>query len=217
MSDTLSPTERSRLRRKPERGSFERKDIYAILDAMPWCHVGYIIDASPIVMPTFQWREGDHVYWHASNGGRGIKAAADTQVCLTVSMLDGLVLARSGLHHSANYRSAMVFGRPSEITDPNVKKEKLDNLVDALYPGRSAEMRPTSDLEIKQTMVLSLPIEEASAKIRNTGVSDDEEDYSHPIWAGVIPVKTQVMPPEPDPRNIEGIDVPAYVKSLKIG
>ena len=217
MSNTLSVTERSRLRRKSERGSFERQTIYAILDAMPWCHVGYVIDGCPIVMPTFQWREGNHVYWHASSGGRGINAAKGSEICLTVSLLDGLVLARSGLHHSANFRSAMIFGTPVEITDPQQKKKKLDALIDSLYPGRSASLRQTTELELKQTMVLSLPIEEASAKIRKTGVADDEEDYGQPVWAGVIPVKTQIMPPEPDPRNRENIETPAYVTSLKLG
>ena len=107
MNKKLPITERSRLRRKNERGSYDRATIDAILDAMPMCHVGYVIDGSPIVMPTFQWREGDHVYWHASNAGRGLKAAEGAPVCLTVSLLDGLILARTGLNHSANFRSVM--------------------------------------------------------------------------------------------------------------
>ncbi|HJM93316.1 MAG: pyridoxamine 5'-phosphate oxidase family protein [Alphaproteobacteria bacterium] len=217
MTETLAISERTRLRRARERGYFDRETIYGILDAMPLCNVGYVIDGSPVVMPTFQWREGDHVYWHASSGGRGIKAAEGSQVCLTVALLDGLVLARSGLHHSANFRSVMVFGTPEKITDPEQKAAKLDGLIDHLYPGRKETLRPMTDDEAKQTAVLSLPIEEASAKLRTGGPVDDEEDYALPIWAGVIPVKMQIMPPEPDPRNLDGVEVPDFVKSMTLG
>jgi len=217
MNDVLPKTERTRLQRMRERGCFDRETIYAILDAMPMCHIGYVINGSPVVMPTFQWREGDHVYWHASNGGRGVKASEKSSVCLTVSLLDGLVLARSGLHHSANYRSVMVFGQPTMITDPDHKRAKLNSLIDALYPGRSDTLRPMTDTEVKQTAVLSLPIEEASAKIRDKGPVDDEEDYGLPIWAGTIPVRMRLMKPKPDPRNLEGLGMPDYVRSLTIG
>ena len=217
MNEQLQQTERTRLRRLRERGYFDRETIYSILDAMPMCHVGYVLDACPVVMPTFQWREGDHVYWHASNGGRGIKAASGHPVCLTVSILDGLVLARSGLHHSANFRSAMIFGEPTPVTDPEQKKLKLNAMIDAFYPGRSEILRPISDIEIKQTALLSLPIEEASAKIRAGGVADDEEDYALPIWAGTLPVKMQVLEPVPDPRNLEGVDMPAHARDYSLG
>ena len=217
MNEQLQQTERTRLRRLRERGHFDRSTIYSILDAMPMCHVGYVLDGSPVVMPTFQWREGDHVYWHASNGGRGIKAASGTPVCLTVSILDGLVLARSGLHHSANFRSVMVFGEPQPITDPEQKKSKLNGMIDTLYPGRSEIVRPIIDIEIKQTSVLSLPIEESSAKIREGGVADDEEDYALPIWAGVLPFKMQVLEPLADPRNREGVEMPEHIRRFRIG
>ena len=217
MSDTLAITERTRLRRLRERGRFDRKALYSVLDAMPMCHVGYVIDGSPVVMPTFQWREGDYIYWHASSGGRGIKAADNAEVCLTVSLLDGFVMARSGLHHSANYRTVMIFGRPTKITDFEQKKEKLNGFVDTLYPGRSSILRPITDLEVKQTSVLSMPIEEASFKAREGGPVDDDEDYALPIWAGTIPVKMQVMAPVPDPRNLDGLEVPDHVTSFKIG
>ncbi len=214
---TLDVTDRTRVRRYPERGRFDRETIYGILDAMPLCHVGYLIDDRPVVMPTVQWREGDHVYWHGSNGGRGLKAASGTQVCLTVSILDGFVLARSGMHHSANYRSAMVFGEPRRITEPAEKIEKLNNLVDALYPGRSAVLRPITDIEVKQSVVLSLPIEEASAKVRTGLPVDDEEDYELPIWAGVVPVTTQIGAPIPDPRNLDGVEMPGHVGEIRVG
>ena len=217
MSETLPITERTRLRRKHERGDFRRQTINAILDAMPLCHIGYVIDGSPVVMPTFQWREGNHVYWHGSNAGRGMRAAIDQEVCLTVSIMDGLVLARSAMHHSANFRSAMIFGRPAKIADPGEKADKLKKLIDTLYPGRWDTLRPMKAIEEKAAMVLSLPIEEASVKIRDAGVMDDEEDYGLAIWSGVIPLKIQVMPPEPDPRNINGVQTPDHATSLKLG
>ena len=200
-----------------ERGRFDRKVIYAILDAMPMCHIGYVLDDSPVVMPTIQWREGDHIYWHASNGGRGVKVWKETPVCLTVSLLDGLVLARSGLHHSANFRSVMIFGQPKIITEPDLKRSKLNGLIDTLYPGRSHKLRTINDKEIKKTAVLSLPIDEASAKIRHQGPVDDEEDYGIPVWCGTIPVRMQLMDPAPDPRNLKGLDTPVYVRHLKLG
>jgi len=217
MSGILSQTERTRLRRMRKRGYFDRETIYSILDAMPMCHIGYVLNDSPVVMPTFQWREGDHVYWHASSGGRGVKAWENSPVCLTVSLLDGFVLARSGLHHSANYRSVMIFGQPARITDPDQKRVKLACLIDTLYPGRNNTLRPMTETEVKQTAVLSLPLEEASAKIRAQGPVDEEGDYGLPIWAGTIPFKMQLMEPVPDPRNLKGLDIPEYVRTLTLG
>lgn len=217
MSDDVEVTERTRLRRMRERGHFDRSTIYSILDAMPLCHIGYVQDRVPVVMPTMQWREDDHVYWHASSGGRGAKVWMENPVCLTVSLLDGLVLARSGLHHSANYRSVMIFGQPVLITDDEQKRDKLNGLIDALYPGRSGELRPHTESEIKRTAVFSLPIEEASAKIRAAGPVDDEEDYALPIWAGTIPIQICTQKPEPDPRNLGSVRIPEYVAHLSLG
>lgn len=217
MSDTLPITERTRLRRKPDRGHFDRATIYAVLDAMPLCHVGVVVDGRPVVTPTFQWREGDHVYWHGSMANRTLRAAEEADVCLTVSLLDGFVLARSGMHHSANYRSVMLFGRPTRIEDPAEKMEKLDRFVDRLFPGRAATLRPMTAAEAKATNVLTMPIEEASAKIRAAGVIDDEADYALPIWAGVLPVAWNVGAPVPDPRNLEGVAVPDHVRDFTLG
>ena len=213
----LRITERTRLRRVRQRGDFSRETIYSILDAMPMCHIGYVIDGSPIVMPTLQWREGDYVYWHASNGGRGIKAQAEQEVCLTVSLLDGFVLARSAFHHSVNYRSVMIFGKPVLITDTQEKERKFKGLVEQLFPGRWDLLRPMTRDEEKQTALLSLPIEEASAKVRDGGVADDEEDYALPIRAGVVPVSMQAHAPESDPRNIDGVNIPGHAKRIKLG
>ena len=200
-----------------ERGRFDRETANAILDAMPMCHVGYLIDGKPIVMPTFQWREGNHVYWHASSAGRGVRNAEDNEVCLTVTILDGLVLARSGMHHSANYRSIMLFGKPTRVTDRDAKEAKLKSFVDGLFPGRWDTLRPINEQEAKATTILSLPIDEGSSKIRTGGAVDDEEDYELPIWAGVIPVSYSIGEVVPDERNLPGVAMPDHVKALKIG
>ncbi len=217
MPDKVEQTERTRLRRYHERGRYDRATIYAILDAMPHCHVGYLIDGKPVVMPTFQWREGDHVYWHASSAGRGIRNAQDNEVCLTVSILDGLVLARSGMHHSANSRSVMIFGTARRIADPAEKLDKLKGFIEKMYPGRWDTLRPITDQEAKATAILSLPITEASAKVRSGGPVDDEEDYALPIWAGVIPVSMQIGEPVPDERNLPDVEEPAHVRGFRIG
>lgn len=217
MSDTLPVTDRTRLRRKPDRGHFDRATINAILDAMPLCHIGTLVDGRPVVTPTFQWREGDHVYWHGSSANRSLRAAEGADVCLTVSLIDGFVLARSAMHHSANYRSVMLFGRPTRIEDPAAKMERLNRFVDRLFPGRAATLRPMTALEVKATTVLTMPIEEASAKIRDAGVADDEADYALPVWAGVLPVSWAVGAPMADPRNLEGVAAPDHVRAFSLG
>lgn len=217
MTEPLKKTDRSRPRRAHERGRFDRETANAILDAMPICHVGYQIDGNPIVMPTFQWREGNHVYWHASSAGRGLRAAQDTEVCLTVTILDGMVLARSGMHHSANYRSVMLFGKPTRIDDRDVIDAKLKTFIDGLFPGRWDTLRLMNEQEAKATSILSLPIDEGSAKIRTGGPIDDEEDYELPIWAGVVPISYQVGEAIPDERNLPGVSMPDHVGAFKIG
>ncbi|MEG3617182.1 pyridoxamine 5'-phosphate oxidase family protein [Magnetovibrio sp. PR-2] len=217
MTQVLNKTERTRLRRAHPRGHYDVETIHAILDAQPMCHLAYVVDGSPICMPTIQWREGGRVYWHASSAGRGIQAALGAEVCLTVSILDGLILARSAMHHSVNFRSVLVFGQPEAIEDPDVKKEKLGNLIDHLYPGRNEFLRPMTDQEIKATAVLSMPIDEASAKIRTGGPKDDEADYALPIWAGVLPVSMSVGEAIPDPRNLDGVERPKHLDAVKLG
>ncbi|MBL4614921.1 MAG: pyridoxamine 5'-phosphate oxidase family protein [Magnetovibrio sp.] len=217
MTDPLNVTDRTRLRRSHERGHFDRKTIYAILDAMPMCHVGLIQNDKPIVIPTIQWREGDHVYWHGSNASRSLKTSENADVCLTVSLLDGMVMARSAMHHSVNFRSVMIFGRPTMITDPAQKAQKLDALIEALYPGRVELLRPMSEQEVKATAILSMPIEEASAKIRSGGPVDDDEDYALPIWAGVLPIQHTVGAPQADPRNLPTAKMPDTINDFKIG
>ncbi len=215
MNGSLPPTGRTRLRRMHARGRFDRETIYSILDAQPLCAVGYAIDGRPYVTPTLQWREGDHVYWHGSSASRALRAQTGAEVCLTVAILDGFVLARSGFHHSVNYRSVMLFGRAFAVEDPEEKRERLRRFLDGLFPGRSATLRPDHPQELKATTVLGMEITEGSAKIRTGPPKDDEEDYALPIWAGVLPVRLEVGEPVPDPRNLPGIDVPEHVRAFR--
>lgn len=206
---SFQPTERSRVRRTPKRARYDRETIYAILDSALLCHVGYVMDGAPYVTPTAFWREGDRLYWHGSSASRMLRTlSAGVPACLTVAHLDGFVLARSGFHHSLNYRSVMAFGLARMVENPAEKAAALDAFIDRLYPGRRAELRPNSGREMKATTVLSMAIEEASAKIRTGPPVDDEEDYDLPCWAGVIPVRTVVGEPIADPRLRPGIAWP---------
>ncbi|WP_108258371.1 pyridoxamine 5'-phosphate oxidase family protein [Mangrovicoccus ximenensis] len=217
MSDSLAVTDRSRLRRAHARGAFDRETVHAILDAQPLCSVGYVMDGTPYVTPTLQWREGDHVYWHGSSASRALRAGKDAQVCLSVSILDGFVLARSGFHHSVNSRSVTLFGTAFKVEDPDEKHAKLIRFVDGLFPGRYGTLRPDHAQDLKATTVLGMRIEEGAAKVRTGPPGDEEEDYALPIWAGVIPVATTVGTPEPDPRNLPGVDMPEHVRGFRLG
>ena len=216
-TSSLEPTERTRLRRLHRRGAFDRPTIDAILDATPLAHVGYVVDGKPAVTPTLLWRDGDRVYWHGSSASRAIRAAAGAEVCVTVALLDGLVLARSAFHHSANYRSVMLFGQATVVAERATKLAALEAFVERLYPGRWAELRPLTEAELKATTVLSLKLDEVSAKVRNGPPGDDEEDYAVPVWAGVIPVQTQILAPVDDPRLLPGLTPPAHVTDFSFG
>jgi len=204
-------TKRAQVKRAHERGHYDRSTINQILDACPLCHVAYVLDGAPIVTPTLQWREGDRVYWHGSSASRMLRTAADQEVCLAVTMLDGLVLARSAFDHSANYRSVMLFGRTEIIVDPDEKAAHLQVFVESLFPGRWNALRPMTDQELKATTLLSLTIDEASAKIRSGPPQDNEADYQLPIWAGVIPLEMRPLTAVPDPRNREDVLQPEHV------
>lgn len=215
MSDTLSVTDRSRLRRSHQRGAFDRPTVDAILDAQPMCSVGYVIDGKPYVTPTLQWREGDHVYWHGSSASRALRKSKGQEVCLTVSILDGFVMARSGFHHSVNSRSVMLFGQ-AELVPDSEKEARLDAFIEGLWPGRTAILRPNTAQELKATMLLRMRIEEGSAKVRTGQPVDDDEDYDLPIWAGVIPVTTSVGGVEDDPRNLDGVTAPDHISGFRM-
>jgi len=216
-TETELKTDRSRLRRAHEKGAYDRASLNAVLDDMPMCHIGYQIDGKPSVLPTLQWREGNHVYWHGSSASRALRAMAGADVCMTVTMLDGYVLARSAFHHSVNHRSAMIFGRPEKVTDAEAKEQHLRIMVDQIFPGRWEELRPMTSQEVKATSVLRMPITEGAAKIRSGPPVDDEEDYELPIWAGVVPMSLQLHAPEPDPVNMQGLVMPDHLSRIRIG
>lgn len=216
MSTSFTPTERSRARRVHQRASYDRESLHAVLDAAPICHVGYVIDGQPYVTPTFQWREGEKVYFHGSSASRMLRTVGQgVPVCLTVSLWDGLVLARSGFHCSVNYRAAMLFGRASLINDEEEKTERLRAFIEGLMPGRWNDMRPPTAQEIKGTSVCALDIEEASVKIRTGPPVDDEEDYELDCWAGVLPIRQVVGQPIPDPRLNSRVRMPENVRTWK--
>jgi nitroimidazol reductase NimA-like FMN-containing flavoprotein (pyridoxamine 5'-phosphate oxidase superfamily) len=204
------PTERTTLRRLPERGRYDPATVHAVLDEGFVCHVGFVVDGQPYVVPTGYARVGETLYLHGSSGSRlGLRPGLD--VCVTVTLLDGLVLARSAFHHSMNYRSVMVLGRTRAVRDPGEKDRALAALVEHIVPGRSADVRGGNARELAATVVLALPLEEVSAKVRTGEPKDDEEDYDLPSWAGVLPLALAPGPPVPDPRLTPGIPVPPYV------
>ncbi len=208
---------RVRVKRLHERGAYDRAGIDAILDAMPIAHVGYVFGGAPYVTPTLQWREGDHVYWHGSAASRMLETAEGAEVCLTVTLLDAMVLARSAFHHSVNYRSVMLLGRARKVSDPAQKEARLKALVDGLYPGRWDMLRPVTALELKATSVLTMPIDEASAKVRSGPPKDDAEDLALPIWAGIVPLETHALAPLSDPYVQPGVEPPAHAAGFRIG
>lgn len=197
----LDKTERSRVKRMHERGRYDFDTVAAILDSAFICHVGYVFDGKPVVTPTSYWREDDHVYWHGSSASRMLRTAQnETDVCLTVSCIDGLVLARSAFHHSINYRSVMLFGRAHKVEDSAHKLRALENFVEHMYPRRWNALRPATEQELKATTVLYMKIDEGAAKIRRGPPVDDDEDYDWPVWAGVVPLRTVAGLPEDDGR-----------------
>jgi nitroimidazol reductase NimA-like FMN-containing flavoprotein (pyridoxamine 5'-phosphate oxidase superfamily) len=191
-SDAYRATGRTTLRRHPERGNYDRDVVHAILDEALVGHLGVTTPEGPRVLPTAIVRVDETVYVHGSLANRTFREAAGTSVCLTVTLLDGLVLARSAFHHSVNYRSVMIYGEPSVVTDPIEKRAVLDALVERSATGRSALVRPPSDTELRTTAVLALPLLEVSAKVRTGGPIDDEADLDWPVWAGVVPVRLAV-------------------------
>jgi nitroimidazol reductase NimA-like FMN-containing flavoprotein (pyridoxamine 5'-phosphate oxidase superfamily) len=198
---TASPTPRTTIKRLPARGTYERERIYRILDEGLVCHLGFTHEGSPFVIPTGYARVGDELYVHGSAASRTLRAlAAGIEVCVTVTLLDGLVLARSAFHHSMNYRSVVVFGRAVPILEPAAKLVALRAIVEQLVPERWDQVRAPTAPELKATVVLALPLAEASAKVRSGPALDDEADYALPVWAGVIPLRLTAAAPIDDPR-----------------
>lgn len=212
----MQPTERTKLKRLPKRGNFERQTIYQILDEGLVCHVGFTVDDQPFVIPTAYARMGDRLLIHGSTASRMMRALGwEKDVCVTVTLLDGLVLARSAFHHSMNYRSVVVFGRAKLVSDEAEKMNALKAFTEHIVPHRWMEIRQPTAKELKATTVLSLALTEASAKIRTGDPSDDEEDYEMNVWAGVIPLKMSAGNPVSDAKSKKRIEPPAYVSNYK--
>jgi nitroimidazol reductase NimA-like FMN-containing flavoprotein (pyridoxamine 5'-phosphate oxidase superfamily) len=214
MPQENNASERSTVKRLPARGVYDRAVIHQIVDAGLVCHLGFVVDGQPFVIPTTYVRVGETIYVHGSPASRMLKTLEQgVAACVTVTLVDGLVLARSAFHHSINYRSVVVFGTGVLVSDPEEKLAVLKALTDHLIPGRWQEIRQPNAQELKRTLVLAIPIDEASAKIRIGPPLDDEEDYSLAAWAGVIPLKLMAEAPVPDPKMAPEILTPDYAVS----
>ncbi|MBV1947150.1 pyridoxamine 5'-phosphate oxidase family protein [Streptomyces sp. BV129] len=213
-----APTDRTVPTRAAQRASYDRESVHAILDEGYLCHLGFVRDGAPVVLPTLYGRVGERLYVHGSTGSRPLRmtGAADPglPVCLTVTHVDGLVLARSAFHHSINYRSVVVHGVAHEVTDPEERRIALDAVVDQVVPGRSADSRPANRKELAATAVIRLDLEEVSAKVRTGGVNDEPEDLTLPYWAGVVPVHKTYAAPLADADLAPGTGLPGYLAEL---
>ncbi|MEU9354589.1 pyridoxamine 5'-phosphate oxidase family protein [Streptomyces griseoloalbus] len=215
---TYPPTERTVPTRSPDRAAYDKELVHAILDEGYVCHLGFVRDGAPVVLPTLYGRVGERLYVHGSTGSRPLRAAGQAgpglPVCLTVTHVDGLVLARSAFHHSINYRSVVVHGLAYDVTDPEEKRQALDALVDHVVPGRAADSRPADKKELAATAVIRLDLNEVSAKLRTGGVNDEPEDLALPHWAGVVPLRRGYGTPLADPGLAPGTELPDYLAAL---
>jgi nitroimidazol reductase NimA-like FMN-containing flavoprotein (pyridoxamine 5'-phosphate oxidase superfamily) len=213
---TFPPTERTQVKRLPKRGAYDRETVCKILDEAFVCHVGFVVGGQPYVIPTNFGRAGEMLYLHGSAASRMLRTLSEgIPVCVTVTLVDGLVLARSAFHHSANYRSVVILGTARLVDDPAEKMEALRLFTEHIMKGRWDDVRQPTEQELKGTTVLALPLEEVSAKIRAGGPIDDEQDYSLPVWAGVLPLPVTPGAPMPDARLNPGTEVPAYMRGYK--
>jgi nitroimidazol reductase NimA-like FMN-containing flavoprotein (pyridoxamine 5'-phosphate oxidase superfamily) len=203
------PTARTTVHRIPARGTYDRQTVHAILDEALVCHMGFAVDGQPFVIPTTFVRDGELLYVHGASASRALRSlAGGLPVCVTVTLLDGLVLARSAFHHSMNYRSVVVLGTAQEVTDPEAKTRALGLLVEKISPGRSAAARGPNEKELSATKLLSIALEEVSAKVRRGPPLDDAEDAAVPVWAGVVPLSVVAGRPEPDGPEVQRFDLP---------
>jgi nitroimidazol reductase NimA-like FMN-containing flavoprotein (pyridoxamine 5'-phosphate oxidase superfamily) len=213
----IAPTARTRVKRLRQRASYDRDAIYSILDSTLVCHVGFAIDSQPYVIPTLHVRIDDRLYIHGSAASRMLGAAAEgTPIAVTVTHIDGLVLARSAFHHSVNYRSAVILGVATLVTVPAEKFAVMKGLIDHVAPGRWDSIRHPNEKELAATSVLSIPIVEASAKIRSGDPIDDEADYALPIWCGQVPITTSTLTPVADARLDASTPMPAHVSEYQL-
>ncbi|RRR84388.1 pyridoxamine 5'-phosphate oxidase family protein [Streptomyces sp. RP5T] len=213
-----APTDRTVPTRSPERASYDRELVHSILDEGYVCHLGFVRDGAPVVLPTLYGRVGERLYVHGSTGSRPLrmtgKADPGLPVCLTVTHVDALILARSAFHHSINYRSVVVHGLAYDVTDPEEKRLALDALVDHVVPGRAVDSRPANKKELAATAVIRLDLDEVSAKLRTGGVNDEPEDLALPHWAGVVPLRKGYDTPVADGQLAPGTEVPDYLAVL---
>jgi nitroimidazol reductase NimA-like FMN-containing flavoprotein (pyridoxamine 5'-phosphate oxidase superfamily) len=198
MSEPLAQTDRTKLRRLADRGSFDRAQANAIIDEAYLAHVGFVVDGAPKVLPMTYGRDGEALYLHGAVGNAMLHAADGFEACVTITLLDGLVMARSAFHHSMNYRSVVLLGVAEKVDDDDEKRRALDVIVDHVLPGRTETARPTSPAELRKTFVLRLAIDEGSVKVRTGGAVDDEDDLDRAVWAGVIPLRLTPGVPEHD-------------------
>lgn len=201
-----------RVRRMPERAAYDRETIHALLDASLIGHVGFIHDGFPVVIPMVVWRDGDFVHMHSANKGRFAVGCAGAQLCISITHFDGLVLARSAYNHSMNYRSLVIHGEAESISEPDAKVRALRTLVERLYPGRWADLRPIQANELLATVVLRVPLDQASVKARSGMPGDELDDPGWPVWTGVLPAAVNFGAPEPDPTMPPGLSVPEYLQ-----
>lgn len=198
----FQPTARSQVRRRPQRAAYDEATVFGILDAGLMAHVGYVIDGQPYVTPTAYWREGRTLYWHGAAASRMLAVVSEgAPVCVTVSFLDGLIVGRSGITHSVNYRAVMAFGRARPVTDPAAKRAAMEAFIDRLYAGRNVKLRPTTDAELAAISLVEMEIEEAAAKVKDTGPTELPADDGWTAWSGVFPVETRIGPALPQPGS----------------
>jgi uncharacterized protein len=210
------PTQRTQVKRLPQRGEYDRQTIYDILDEGLICQVGFMVDGQPFVIPTAYGRVGDRLYIHGSPASRMLRTLKEgVNVCLTVTLLDGLVLARSAFHHSMNYRSVVVFGQATLVEDADEKLEALKAFTEHVMRDRWAEVRPPTRQELAGTLVLALPLSEASAKMRSGAPIDDEADYDLPVWAGELPLRVTPLSPIADPRLATDVKLPEHIQNYR--
>lgn len=209
--NSIPTSDRTRVRRAPKRGHYDRDTVNAILDSGHIAHIGYLHDGAPIVTPMLYWRDGDFLYWHGSTASRAMKATINAAVCLTVTHLDGLVLAKSAFHHSANYRSVMLFGEGEIVADPAEKTASLKLFMDQQFPHRWETLRPVNDQELKATLIGRMAIGECAAKVRTGPPNDHEDDQDWAVWTGILPLRHIFGEPISDPLLAERDKVPEGV------
>jgi nitroimidazol reductase NimA-like FMN-containing flavoprotein (pyridoxamine 5'-phosphate oxidase superfamily) len=218
MSRVFPKTSRNTLKRHPERGRYDAESIYPIVDAALICHVGFVLENQPYVIPTLHARDGDSILLHGARGSRLLRhVEAGGEVCIAITLLDGIVLARSVFSHSINYRSAVIFGKGMAIEGDEARLRALEAFTERLIPGRWRDARPPSAVELKQTSIVAVAIESATAKVRSGPPNDIAEDLGLPVWAGVVPLRQAADPPVADPNLAQDIDVPDYIRAFARG